>query len=458
MNKTLFIILLSFIFNILNAQNPKLETQTKFGEWDQGVPILPQDPHIMGLINQLGDSLREWEVIETKSKAKICREIGLAFYDKGLYDAADFYLTKSRNFKENPKAIKDTQKILEISIKKEIEKDIQILEKLPPSYESLSRKDLKNIVVQVEKQIKQLVKERDSLIVVSAPNSIIESKNMTINTLEKEKDFAKININNFELKDENRKVRNYLFWAILSIISLVLAVVAIIQRKTIRFKDREIEKQLKELSKKNTYLEHAARIIRHDMHSGINTYIPKGISSLERKITEEEAKNLKIESSIKMIREGLNHTQRVYKSVYEFTNLVKKNIVLEKNKVDIKQLLHKYFENTSYKSSILIGDLGEFDVNEILFCNAIDNLVRNGLKYNDSETKFVKIYRENNSIVVQDNGRGLSQKEFDNLFLLKYNKSQALGLNICKAILEEHGFKVKCEKNEIGTKMKINLK
>lgn len=458
MNKTLFIILLSFIFNILNAQNPMLKTQTKFGEWDQGVPILPEDPHIMGLINQLGDSLREWEVIETKSKAKICREIGLAFYDKGLYDAADFYLTKSRNFKENPKAIKDTQKILEISIKKEIEKDIQILEKLPTSYESLSRKDLKNIVVQVEKQIKQLVKERDSLIVVSAPNSIVESKNMTINTLEKEKDFAKINIDNFELKDENRKVRNYLFWAILSIISLVLAVVAIIQRKTIRFKDREIEKQLKELSKKNTYLEHAARIIRHDMHSGINTYIPKGISSLERKITEEEAKNLKIESSIKMIREGLNHTQRVYKSVYEFTNLVKKNIVLEKNKVDIKEILHKYFENTSYKSSILIGDLGEFDVNEILFCNAIDNLVRNGLKYNDSETKFVKIYRENNSIVVQDNGRGLSQKEFDNLFLLKYNKSQGLGLNICKAILEEHGFKLKCEKNEIGTKMKINLK
>jgi hypothetical protein len=33
-----------------------------------------------------------------------------------------------------------------------------------------------------------------------------------------------------------------------------------------------------------------------------------------------------------------------------------------------------------------------------------------------------------------------------------------LGLNICKAILEEHGFKIFCEKNEIGTKIKIKMK
>jgi hypothetical protein len=33
-----------------------------------------------------------------------------------------------------------------------------------------------------------------------------------------------------------------------------------------------------------------------------------------------------------------------------------------------------------------------------------------------------------------------------------------LGLNICVAILEEHGFIIQCEKNEIGTKMKIKIK
>ena len=43
----------------------------------------------------------------------------------------------------------------------------------------------------------------------------------------------------------------------------------------------------KDLSAKNVYLEHAAKIIRHDMHSGINTYIPRGIKSLKRRLTEE---------------------------------------------------------------------------------------------------------------------------------------------------------------------------
>ena len=464
MKKIILIFLLFFICNIGISQNPK--PQQKDGVWDQGVPILPQDPYIMGLINQLGDSLREWEIIETSSKAKICREIGLAFYDRELYDAADFYLTKARNYKESAQAVKDTSKILELTYKSSLEKDLRVLEKLPVSYESFSRGELKSLVQQVEEQIKQLVKERDSLVSLNAPKSVIDSKNSTIKTLEKERDFAKLNINNSDLKDENIKVRNYLFWAILSIIVLILSVVAIFQRKTIKLRDKEIEKQLKELNKKNTYLEHAARIIRHDMHSGINTYIPKGISSLEKRITDEDAKNLKIESSIKMIREGLNHTQRVYKSVYEFTNLVKQHVVLDKNRVDVKELLHKYFGNTSYKLSVMIGDIGELEVNEILFCNAIDNLVRNGLKFNDSETKFVKIYKENNYIVIQDNGRGLTQKELEGVFLKYKNKKEndidasgsGLGLTICMAILEEHGFKLSCEKNEIGTKMKISLK
>ena len=41
-----------------------------------------------------------------------------------------------------------------------------------------------------------------------------------------------------------------------------------------------LDENIKELTTKNTYLEHAAKILRHDMHSGINTYMPRGLSSL----------------------------------------------------------------------------------------------------------------------------------------------------------------------------------
>ena len=226
----------------------------------------------------------------------------------------------------------------------------------------------------------------------------------------------------------------------------------------------EIMKSSIELEKKNTYLEHAAKILRHDMHSGINTYMPRGLSSLERRITPEDIKTLKIEAPLKMIKEGLKHSQKVYKGVYEFTNLVKKDVVLNKAECDLKLILSDYLSSTAYISQVIIDDLPTIEVNDALFCTAVDNLIRNGLKYNDSDTKFVKITSDEKYVYIQDNGRGITQEDFDHLskpYTRKEGQKESgtgLGLNICVAILEEHGFKITCEKNEIGTKMKIKFK
>jgi PAS domain S-box-containing protein len=219
-----------------------------------------------------------------------------------------------------------------------------------------------------------------------------------------------------------------------------------------------------EIEKKNTYLEHAAKILRHDMHSGINTYMPRGLSSLERRLSSEDITSLKIEAPIRMIKEGLKHSQKVYKGVYEFTNLVKKDVVLNKSECNLKTILTDYLSSTAYLSQVIIEDLPTIEVNEALFCTAVDNLIRNGLKYNDSDTKFVKIYSDGNNIHIQDNGRGITQEDFDHLrkpYIRKEGQKESgtgLGLNICVAILEEHGFSITCEKNEIGTKMKIKIK
>ena len=220
-----------------------------------------------------------------------------------------------------------------------------------------------------------------------------------------------------------------------------------------------------EIEKKNTYLEHAAKILRHDMHSGINTYMPRGLSSLERRLTEEQIKELKIDAPLKMIKEGLRHTQKVYKGVYEFTNLVKKDVVLNKSICNLNSILEDYLSATAYRPQVILSDLGELDVNEALFCTSIDNLIRNGLKYNDSASKFVKIYRVEDTLFIEDNGRGLSQSDFDYLskpYVRKEGQVESgtgLGLNICIAILSEHGFSIKCDKlPDIGTQIKIKLK
>ena len=226
----------------------------------------------------------------------------------------------------------------------------------------------------------------------------------------------------------------------------------------------EIDTQVGEVRKQNTYLEHAAKILRHDMHSGINTYIPRGISSLERRMPQTVIDELKLQAPLKMLKEGLTHSQKVYKGVYEFTNLVKKDAVLERADHNLKTILENYLTSTSYKSQVDIAELPVVSVNESLFCTALDNLIRNGLKYNDSDFKMVKIYMEGDLLILQDNGRGMTQQDFDKLsqpYTRKEGQKETgtgLGLNICIAILNEHGFSISCEKNDIGTKMKIRLK
>jgi K+-sensing histidine kinase KdpD len=166
-----------------------------------------------------------------------------------------------------------------------------------------------------------------------------------------------------------------------------------------------------------------------------------------------------------MLEEGLKHTQKVYSGVKEFTNLVKEEVQLDKKSCNLKEILSDYLSSTSYTKQVVIDRLPIIDVNEPLFCTAIDNLIRNGLKYNDSSTKSVMIFMENDStLVVQDNGRGMTQQEFVELakpYTRKKDQKESgsgLGLNICIAILREHGFSITAEKINPGTKLRIKIK
>ena len=225
----------------------------------------------------------------------------------------------------------------------------------------------------------------------------------------------------------------------------------------------------KDLSAKNVYLEHAAKIIRHDMHSGINTYIPRGIKSLKRRLTDEQIKELKIGSPLKLVEDGLHHARKVYSGVYEFTNLFKTNAQMSKTECNIKEILEDYLKLTAYKNQVILDDNlpTNLKANEPLFCTAIDNFIRNGLKYNDSKTKWVKIYTENiihvgEVICIEDNGRGLTGEEFRELskpYVRKENQKEqgtGLGLNISISILKEHGYSIWAEKQKQGTKIIIN--
>jgi K+-sensing histidine kinase KdpD len=220
------------------------------------------------------------------------------------------------------------------------------------------------------------------------------------------------------------------------------------------------------LFQKNIYLEHAAKIIRHDMHSGINTYLPRGISSLLRRLDSDNIDKLKIAAPLRLIQDGLKHAQQVYAGVYEFTNLVKHEATLNISEEDIAKILREYLSLTAYVQQVILDESlpKNLNVNKALFCTAVDNLIRNGLKYNDSATKYVKIYSDSQYIFIEDNGRGITNEDF-----LEYSKpytrkkdqketGTGLGLNISTEILKEHGFSITAEKIKNGTVLKIKIK
>ena len=268
-----------------------------------------------------------------------------------------------------------------------------------------------------------------------------------------------------ELNAETQTVNQYILAAIgLSVATLLLVSIL---RTAIYLGKRKNQTLLENLNRKNAYLEHAAKIIRHDMHSGINTYIPRGIKSLERKLQnlkELGPENLeKLTLSMRLLKEGIQHTQKVYVGVREFTDLVKKDAVLKRERLAIKPVIEEFLKSTSYRSQVKINELGTLEINESLFCTAVDNLVRNGLRYNDSKTRWVEISRHQDQIWIQDNGRGMTQQEF-----LEYSKpytrkpgnpesGSGLGLNITVAIMREHGFELEAEKLDLGTLIKITI-
>ena len=470
MKQIIFIVLLLCGINNVISQTKIIDPENNI-VWVNGIPTCPDDAEITALINKVGiDNLQKSKRGITRNEADICRRLGRAFKQRDMYEGADWYLERVKAHVEIVKLEPEIvfQEEVPADIAASLQSDKEFLQSIPKSFENVSPTDMKKLAQEIEGQLTKLIKEKEALIKSHASPEVIKAKTESIQSLGKEKQIIDLTVKEEEmkveavkLKDDARKLNNYLIGAGIAILLLALGIMVLFQRKTIKVQDKEIDRQLADINTKNTYLEHAARIIRHDMHSGINTYIPRGISSLEKRLTSDTIKDLKIEGPLKMIREGLNHTQRVYKSVYEFTNLVKRTVDFDTDEQDVTQLLNGYFEKASYAKQVSVSELGILSVNSILFCNAIENLVKNGLKYNNSENKSVSIFIEDNHIIVQDNGIGMTDKQFKKHLKTVSNADNdeiGLGLNISFAILKEHGFVMECEKNDIGTKIKIKVK
>ena len=156
------------------------------------------------------------------------------------------------------------------------------------------------------------------------------------------------------------------------------------------------------------------------------------------------------------------------KMLNEYLQFTKSSFSEKDEQFNLSELIDKIVEKYNNKNiSTNIYSRIYFNGRKNLIKRCLNNLIDNGIKYG---TKInVELNKNNNNlfIKIEDNGPGIPEKEYDNVFkpFFKIDKGRAeskssvgLGLSIASDIIRSHGGNIKLEKSSMnGLGVKIFL-
>ena len=207
------------------------------------------------------------------------------------------------------------------------------------------------------------------------------------------------------------------------------------------------------------------RILRHlnqrsEMLSGISHDLRTPLTRMKLQVAF-----IKDKEQANKLAEDINEMEKMLNEYLQFTS----SSYLEKNEEfnlsDLMNEIIKKYNNTNIISNI--SSNVHINGRKNLIKRCINNLIDNGIKYGDKVN--VELTKSNNNlfIKVEDNGPGIPEKEYENVFkpFYKIDKGRAdtkssvgLGLSIASDIIRSHGGNIKLEKSNMnGLGVKIFL-
>ena len=191
---------------------------------------------------------------------------------------------------------------------------------------------------------------------------------------------------------------------------------------------------------------------RSEMLSGISHDLRTPLTRMKLQIAFIKDKEL-----ANKLTEDINEMEKMLNEYLQFTS----SSYLEKNeKFNLTELIIKTIEK--YDNKNISKNLShEIFINgrKNLIKRCINNLVDNAIKYGNKVNVELSKGTNNLFIKIEDDGPGIPEKEYDNVFkpFYKIDKGRAdskssvgLGLSIASDIIRSHGGNIKLEKSSMG--------
>ena len=228
----------------------------------------------------------------------------------------------------------------------------------------------------------------------------------------------------------------------------------------LRQKNEEIKHYVIKLESSNNELQQFAHVASHDLREPlrmITAYIGLLKKSLNQQLTAQQ---------IEFIGFVSDASKRMDRLITDLLRLAKVDANPHKQAVQLTGAVEEIKQNLEMliqekKAAIIFSDLPEIMVDRTMILQLFQNIISNGIKYNQSERPLISIRHtvvdEILEISISDNGIGipvhLRQKAFEIFNRLNVSdqySGSGIGLAICKKIVESMEGEIMIESNPTG--------
>lgn len=218
----------------------------------------------------------------------------------------------------------------------------------------------------------------------------------------------------------------------------------------------ELEIKAKNLAQSNKELEEFAYIVSHDMKQPIRTIISY-LSLLKKKhysLLPADAQDF-VNFSI----DGANKMSDLIRDILQYSKL-EQEINMAPN-IELNGIVKKVLDGLKdtidkNNATVICDELPAVTCNSTMVTELFQNLIENGIKYNLSEKKTVKVSVLDKGgdwlFSIADNGIGFEQQYAEQIFKIFKRlhtddefQGTGIGLSICAKVVEKHGGKIWAE-------------